>query len=834
MSVEPLKSNDPSVLGDWRVMGRLGQGGFGTVFLAEKGAQKAAIKVIKSEFLEESDARARLVLEAEVLSKLSNPFIGKILDSDLNGERPWIATEFINGPTLDNKVKYEGPLDEIEWFNLAANLFHAIVAANELGIIHKDIKPSNIILGETGNKLIDFGIAHIEGRTKTVVFGDREGSTPFSSPEHFTPRSNPKMDVFSAAATLAFAGKGSGVWRGENDLQLMRSINDDEPDLSDLTQNQVDFLLPLFEKNPSDRPTSQDAHQSALDFIEHLLGNSKKPAPLRGIPKYRKALRSTRTFVLSLLILISATLFIANFASLQNLISGIFNPEGTKLASECRTNLQNGNIDRAVESCFNASAAGMSDSNPYLARAYFAKKSDSQAKTVLEKCKESNQTCLSDYAFYFETDNEAMKSLKLAHSQGGADAAWRIGSLYAKKNDMTSALEWYEIGSQSGSAGADISLALYWGGDSIKDYKKALTYAKKAVDGDLSGRPDLLLIDNVPERLIESLYTKDKNVTGKISYFTECANKKSAFCIETLANAYLLEEDFANAKKWGLLGADINNAKSMWVLSQVEKQRNVSLPKGTSDPSIDTAIVNWYKKAAELGDVKSAVSLGFSYALGIGGLESDLQQSCVWYQKGMTYIAERKGSWKEELGDAEDYERTAQFFELQNCQIRLLGDAPLIGRSTASPIPTKTKTAAPSSTPKSTPKPIASSDSFKASPPLASNAEVDEIFGRAFKNGLNYWVVPLTAAKGAKVPEVTGIQFRLIGYPDAGWLGVPYKLKTDSSSGIVYAEIDDILFALIFKDQKYCPEFRAIREEAGKIVRIWNKGQPECATDYNP
>lgn len=832
--MEPLKSNDPSVLGDWRVMGRLGQGGFGTVFLAEKGAQKAAIKVIKSEFLEESDARARLTIEAEVLSKLSNPFIGKILDSDLKGELPWIATEFINGPTLDNKVKYEGPLDEIEWFNLAANLFHAIVAANELGVIHKDIKPSNIILGETGNKLIDFGIAHIEGRTKTVVFGDREGSTPFSSPEHFTPRSNPKMDVFSAAATLAFAGKGSSVWTGENDLQLMRSINDDEPDLSGLTQNQVSFLTPLFEKSPSDRPSSQDAHQSALGFIEHLLGNRKKPAPLKGIPIYRKALRTSKSLMVGLLILIPVTLFIVNYASMQNLISGIFNPEGTKLANECRTSLQNGNIDLAVESCFNASAAGMTDSNPYLARAYLAKKSKSQAETVLEECKESNETCLSDYAFYFQSDDEAMKSLQVAYSKGETEATWRIGSLYAKKNQMTSALEWYEIGSKAGNAGADISLALYWGGDSVKNYKKALTYAKKAVGGDLSGRPDLLLIDNVPERLIESLYSQDKDVNGKITYFTVCANNKSAFCIETLAYAYLLEKDFINAKKWGLLGADINNAKSMWVLSQVEKQRNVSLPKGTTDPSIDAAIVDWYKKAAELGDVKSAVSLGFSYALGIGGLESDLQQSCVWYQKGMTYIAERKGSWKEEVGDAEDYKRTAQFFELQNCQIRLLGDAPLIGRSTASPNPSKTKTVAPTPAVASTTKPITASDSFKVSAPLAANVQVDGIFGRAFKNGLNFWIIPLTNIKGAKVPELTDIQFKLIGFPDAAWLGVPFKLKTDATSGTVHAEVDDIDFALRFKNQKYCPEFRVVREENGKIVQIWEKGKPECATDYNP
>ena len=223
--MEPKKANDPDELGGWRINGRLGEGGFGTVFLAEKGAQKAAIKVIRQEFVEEDEARNRLATEAEVLSKLSDPSIGKILESDLSGELPWIATEFINGPTLDDKVKYEGPLEEIAWFNLAANIFHAIITANEIGIIHKDIKPSNIILGETGNKLIDFGIAHISGQTRTATFGDREGSTPFSSPEHFTIRPNPKMDVFSAAATLAYAGKGGSIWKGENDLQLMRSIN---------------------------------------------------------------------------------------------------------------------------------------------------------------------------------------------------------------------------------------------------------------------------------------------------------------------------------------------------------------------------------------------------------------------------------------------------------------------------------------------------------------------------------------------------------------------------------------------------------------------------------
>ena len=159
--MEPIKDYDPKNLGDWRVMGRLGEGGFGTVFLAERGAQKAAIKIIREVIQAEAAGIDRFLLEITALEKLTDPYIARVIDSDLDAEIPWFATEFINGPTLEAKVKFEGVLEERAWFNLAANLFHALNSSHNAGIIHKDVKPSNIILGETGNKLIDFGIAHI-------------------------------------------------------------------------------------------------------------------------------------------------------------------------------------------------------------------------------------------------------------------------------------------------------------------------------------------------------------------------------------------------------------------------------------------------------------------------------------------------------------------------------------------------------------------------------------------------------------------------------------------------------------------------------------------------
>ena len=840
--MEPKKASDPDELGGWRINGRLGEGGFGTVYLGEKGAQKAAIKVIRPEFVEEDDARKRLATEANILSKVSDPTIGKILDSDLSGAYPWIATEFINGPTLDDKVKYEGPLEEIAWFNLAANIFHAIVAANKLGIIHKDIKPSNIILGETGNKLIDFGIAHISGQTRTAIFGDREGSTPFSSPEHFTIRANPKMDVFSTAATLAFAGKAASIWSGDNDLQLMRSINEDTPNLEGLTENQIKFLAPLLEKNPSDRASALDAHKSALGYIEFLLGRSKKPIPPKGVPIYRKVLRSSRALIVGLLILIPATLVIANFASVQNMLSSVLNAEGTRLANECSSNLKNGNLDLAVESCFNASAAGMTDSNLYLARAYLAKKSNSQAETVLEACKASNISCLSDYAFYFQSGDTAIKSLKSAYSKGDSEASWRIGALYAKKNEMNSALDWYEIGSKSNNAMANIYLSLYWSKDPINNYKKALTYAEKAIGGDLSGAPDMLVIDNVPERLVESLYSKSNDVPGKIAFFTECASKKSAFCIETLANAYLDKKDFVNAKKWGLIGADINNSKSMWVLSQVERERNVLLPKGTKDPSIDAAIYKWYIKAAELGDVKSAMALGLGYALGIGEIEADLQQSCIWFQKGMASISDRKGSWKEEPSDVKEYNQSAQFFELQNCQSRLLGDTPVIRFASPTPSPSKSKTVIPKPSANQTTSPstqatskisdgnLAPVSQYKTSEyseKISSDVKSTSIYGRAFLSGYN-WLIPLTNSGNESVPPINRVQFRDASLPYGSWWNMPYELKDGGSTGW-HAVVSDLGIQIGHSTgKKVCPEFRFALVQNGLVTYMWTKSVEPC------
>jgi hypothetical protein len=250
----------------------------------------------------------------------------------------------------------------------------------------------------------------------------------------------------------------------------------------------------------------------------------------------------------------------------------------------------------------------------------------------------------------------------------------------------------------------------------------------------------------------------------------------------------------------------------------------------------------WYEKAWELGDAWGLVNLGYHYRFDdpseieaekwlklAASTPSNFESEGAFdYAEFLREKGERATEfcpWYKKSADAkyeeDEFDAVASFKKY--CSNVKAAPTPVASPTEKSQLPA----------PMESKKPVTASDSFKVSAPLAAKVQIEEIFGRAFKSGLD-WNIPLTNVKGEKVPELTAIQFRMIGYANAGWMDVPYKLKTDSSRGTVNAEVDDLLFALAFKEVQYCPEFRAVREEGGKVVRIWNKGQPDCATDYNP
>lgn len=261
--MQPLGTGDPRQVDRFRLVGVLGSGGMGRVFLGRDADGAAvAVKVVRPELLDggQAEFRRRFVREVAAARGVGAAFTAAVVDADPSAEIPWLATEFVPGVSLGEAVARFGPLPEASLLELAAGLFTALAGVHAAGLVHRDIKPSNIILGVDGPKVIDFGIARLTGATGLTRTGQTVGTWGFMSPEQFE-RSDvgPESDVFSAGAVLAYAGTGRAPFPGDSLPVLFANLTTREPDLAGLP----DVLTPVVEaalaKDPSTRPTAAAA-----------------------------------------------------------------------------------------------------------------------------------------------------------------------------------------------------------------------------------------------------------------------------------------------------------------------------------------------------------------------------------------------------------------------------------------------------------------------------------------------------------------------------------------------------------------------------------------------
>lgn len=191
------------------------------VFLATDGVTRAAIKVVRSSFLDDPSLRTRFVREIETLKKVSSPYVAKILDSSVDGDLAWHAVEFVNGPTLRELVDSKGPLRDEDWHKFANQLRQALESIHSLGIVHRDIKPSNIVMSESGPKLIDFGISQDSEATSLTTTGMVAGSPAWLAPEQLDGSEiTSATDLFSAGSVLTFAATGRSPWGQETSMSV--------------------------------------------------------------------------------------------------------------------------------------------------------------------------------------------------------------------------------------------------------------------------------------------------------------------------------------------------------------------------------------------------------------------------------------------------------------------------------------------------------------------------------------------------------------------------------------------------------------------------------------
>jgi serine/threonine protein kinase len=268
--LERLKKSDPDSIGPWKLISRLGSGGMSVVYLASKSNKTSvALKVIRSQYLDNQADRNRIEREISTLTNIKSKYVCQILDSDISEDFAWIATEFIDGPDLKTKVLEDGPLDEKSWYELAKGLLEGLDAIHRNKVVHRDIKPSNILISESGPKIIDFGIAQTSEATSLTSTGLIAGSPAWLSPEQINgEKVTYSSDFFSAGAVLNFAVSGISPWGDNTKITkdvIYNRILQKQPDLSSLSSLQKSLVEKMMHKDPKSRPSADQALQYLND-----------------------------------------------------------------------------------------------------------------------------------------------------------------------------------------------------------------------------------------------------------------------------------------------------------------------------------------------------------------------------------------------------------------------------------------------------------------------------------------------------------------------------------------------------------------------------------------
>ncbi|MFE6713503.1 serine/threonine-protein kinase [Streptomyces sp. NPDC057695] len=265
--MDPLNAEDPVSIGPFRLLGRLGVGGMGRVFLARSaGGRTVAVKIVHAELAAQDEFRRRFAREVASLERVGGTGTAPVLGSDTTAGSPWVAIGYVPGPSLRAVVGDEyGPLPPVTVKALAGGLARALVHIHAAGLVHRDLKPSNVLLTVDGPRIIDFGIARAvdtvaEGGNLTTT-GAVVGSPGFMSPEQVRgDRLTPASDVFCLGSVLAYAATGRSPF-GTADSGVhatMFRIAHDEPDLTDLAPELTGVIRACLAKDPEARPTAAE------------------------------------------------------------------------------------------------------------------------------------------------------------------------------------------------------------------------------------------------------------------------------------------------------------------------------------------------------------------------------------------------------------------------------------------------------------------------------------------------------------------------------------------------------------------------------------------------
>jgi eukaryotic-like serine/threonine-protein kinase len=275
----PLQPGDPTRLGAYTVLGRLGEGGQGVVFLGRsESGEDVAIKLLRADLAQDETARGRFLRELAAVKRVARFCTAQVLAAEVEGDRPYIVSEYVPGPSLHQLVSSGSPRSGADLERLAIGTVTALVAIHQAGIVHRDFKPQNVLIASDGPRVIDFGIAKALDAAATMT-NSAIGTPAYMAPEQLAGKEiTPAADIFAWGSTMVYAATGQSPFGQDTVMAVIHRIINEPPDLGDLEEPLRGIVTDCLSKDPAARPQTQA-------LLMRLLGEEGvTPGPAGGEP----------------------------------------------------------------------------------------------------------------------------------------------------------------------------------------------------------------------------------------------------------------------------------------------------------------------------------------------------------------------------------------------------------------------------------------------------------------------------------------------------------------------------------------------------------------------